>query len=55
VEGTGHLPRPFGVFYENNRACYEVGLNEQIVMAMNKKGAGNLDALLRGGETWEIK
>ena len=55
VEGTGHLPRPFGVFYENNRACYETGLNAQIEIAKQKKGAGNLDALLRGGETWEIK
>jgi 2-oxoglutarate ferredoxin oxidoreductase subunit beta len=55
VDGTGHLPRPFGVFYENNRACYETGLNAQIEFAKQKKGEGNLDALLKGGETWEIK
>ncbi len=55
VEGTGHLPRPFGVFYESARPCYEVGLNEQIQYAKSKKGEGDLEALLRGGETWEIK
>lgn len=55
VEGTGHLPRPFGVFYENSRLCYEVGLNKQVEDAIAKKGHGDLDALLRGRETWEIK
>lgn len=55
VDGIGHLPRPFGVFYENNRACYETGLNDQIEFAKQKKGEGSLDALLKGGETWEIK
>ena len=38
AEGSGHLPRPFGVFYENNRSCYEVGLNQQVEEAIAKKG-----------------
>jgi 2-oxoglutarate ferredoxin oxidoreductase subunit beta len=50
----GHLPRPFGVFYETERACYEDVMAMQIEEAIAKKGKGNLDKLLRGNETWEI-
>ncbi|MEX6690991.1 2-oxoacid:ferredoxin oxidoreductase subunit beta [Danxiaibacter flavus] len=50
----GHFPRPFGVFYEADRACYEDALNMQIEEAVAKKGSGNLDKLLRGSEVWEI-
>ncbi|HYF32321.1 MAG TPA: 2-oxoacid:ferredoxin oxidoreductase subunit beta [Chitinophagaceae bacterium] len=50
----GHLPRPFGVFYETQRACYEDIMNLQIEEVMSSKGAGNLDKLLRGNETWTI-
>lgn len=51
----GHFPRPFGVFYENERMCYEEGMTMQIEEALAKKGAGNLDKLLRGREVWEIE
>src|SRR5688572_29641753 len=50
-----HFPRPFGVFYTEQRDCYEDGLNLQITEAMNQKGEGDLDKLLRGRETWEIQ
>lgn len=50
----GHLPRPFGVFYETDRACYEDVLNLQIEEVIQSKGKGNLDKLLRGNETWTI-
>lgn len=50
----GHLPRPFGVFYETNRPCYEDVLQMQVDEAIATKGAGNLDKLLRGKEVWEI-
>jgi 2-oxoglutarate ferredoxin oxidoreductase subunit beta len=50
----GHLPRPFGVFYETRRACYEDVLQMQVDEAIATKGAGNLDKLLRGKEVWEI-
>lgn len=50
----GHLPRPFGVFYETERACYEDVLNLQIEEVIRTKGAGDLDKLLRGSETWTI-
>lgn len=55
VEGNSHLPRPFGVFYTNDRPCYEDGLNQQVADAISKRGNGDLQALLRGKETWEIK
>lgn len=50
----GHLPRPFGVFYEAGRACYEDVMRMQIEEAIAKKGPGNLEKLLRGNEVWEI-
>jgi 2-oxoglutarate ferredoxin oxidoreductase subunit beta len=50
----GHFPRPFGVFYETERACYEDVLAMQIDEAIATKGKGNLDKLLRGREVWEI-
>lgn len=50
----GALPRPFGVFYQNDRRTYEHALNEQMSEALDRKGEGDLDALLRGNSTWEI-
>jgi 2-oxoglutarate/2-oxoacid ferredoxin oxidoreductase subunit beta len=48
-----HLPRPFGVFYEGNRPCYEDVMAQQIADAKAKKPA-DLDKLLRGNEVWTI-
>ena len=49
-----HLPRPFGVFYEADRACYEDMLNLQVEELIRSKGRGDLNKLLRGRETWTI-
>ncbi|MEO6915051.1 MAG: 2-oxoacid:ferredoxin oxidoreductase subunit beta [Chitinophagaceae bacterium] len=49
-----HLPRPFGVFYAEERACYEDVMAMQIEEVQSTKGRGNLDSLLRGRETWTI-
>jgi 2-oxoglutarate ferredoxin oxidoreductase subunit beta len=49
-----HFPRPFGVFFEVDRPCYEDGMSMQIEEAIATKGKGNLDKLLRGREVWEI-
>ena len=49
-----HLPRPFGVFYVEDRPCYEDKMAEQIKNMKAKRGDGDLDALLRGRETWKI-
>jgi len=50
----GHLPRPFGVFYETDRPCYEDQMQLQIDELLAKKGKGDLNKLLRGSETWTI-
>jgi 2-oxoglutarate/2-oxoacid ferredoxin oxidoreductase subunit beta len=50
----GHLPRPFGVFFETERACYEDVMAMQIEEAKAKSGPGDLDKLLKGRETWTI-
>ena len=50
----GHLPRPFGVFYQTERACYEDVMEMQLQEAIAKSGNGDLDKLLRGRETWTI-
>ena len=49
----GHLPRPFGVFYQRNRSCYEDIMEAQIAEAKAKKPA-DLDKLLKGNEVWVI-
>lgn len=48
-----HFPRPFGVFYETERPCYEDIMQRQIDDAQSK-GSGDLDKLLRGREVWTI-
>ncbi|MBX2924858.1 MAG: 2-oxoacid:ferredoxin oxidoreductase subunit beta [Chitinophagaceae bacterium] len=49
------LPRPFGVFYETDRACYEDVMAMQIEEAIATKGKGDLDKLLSGNEVWVIE
>lgn len=49
-----HLPRPFGVLHATHRPCYEDLMRDQIIAAAELKGAGDLDTLLRGRNTWEI-
>ncbi|MEL6588809.1 MAG: 2-oxoacid:ferredoxin oxidoreductase subunit beta [Bacteroidota bacterium] len=50
-----YLPRPFGVFYETDRPCYEDLLQEQLTAAVDKSGDGDLDSLLSGKLTWTIE
>ena len=50
----GHLPRPFGVFYTEARYCYEDALVDQITTTIAKSGKGDLNKLLKGGNTWTI-
>ncbi|MFN4316223.1 MAG: 2-oxoacid:ferredoxin oxidoreductase subunit beta [Chitinophagaceae bacterium] len=49
----GHLPRPFGVFYQHERPCYEDIMALQLQDAVARK-APDLDALLKGREVWTI-
>jgi 2-oxoglutarate/2-oxoacid ferredoxin oxidoreductase subunit beta len=50
-----HLPRPFGVFYAKARTTYEEMMSEQLMAATGKSGEGDMDKLIKGYETWEIK
>ncbi len=49
-----HLPRPFGVFFQTERPCYEDMMQLQLDDVIAAKGKGNLNQLLRGKEVWEI-
>ncbi|MDX2128832.1 MAG: 2-oxoacid:ferredoxin oxidoreductase subunit beta [Chloroherpetonaceae bacterium] len=51
----GFLPRPFGVLFAKPRALYEEDMQNQINNAVSTKGAGSLDKLLSGRETWVIE
>ena len=55
VKKENHLPRPFGVFYSEDRYCYEDLLQQQVNDAIAAKGKGNLNDLLKGKNTWEVK
>jgi 2-oxoglutarate ferredoxin oxidoreductase subunit beta len=50
----GAFPRPFGVFYVNDRPTHGAKLRTQVERAKQQKGPGDLDALLRGERTWTI-
>ncbi|MBM3464492.1 MAG: 2-oxoacid:ferredoxin oxidoreductase subunit beta [Armatimonadetes bacterium] len=49
------FPVPMGVFYESSQPSYEVLLEQQIEAARRAKGHGDLDALLRAGDTWTVE
>jgi 2-oxoglutarate ferredoxin oxidoreductase subunit beta len=46
-------PRPFGIFYQEERGTYEEGLNQQLAQEVELKGAPDLNKLLAGANTWE--
>lgn len=50
----GHFPRPFGIFYVEDRFTYDDAYNQQIEEAKSK-GTADLDKLLRGSSVWEVK
>ena len=49
------LPRPFGVFYAIAKPTYDAQLNAQMDYAKEQKGQGDLNELIAGTETWEVK
>ena len=51
----GALPRPFGIFYQEERHVYENGVQLQIDKHIEAKGSPDLDALLQGPKTWSIE
>jgi 2-oxoglutarate/2-oxoacid ferredoxin oxidoreductase subunit beta len=45
---------PIGVFRDIDRPSYDELMNEQLVTAKQKQGAGDLMALLHSGDTWDV-
>jgi 2-oxoglutarate/2-oxoacid ferredoxin oxidoreductase subunit beta len=49
------FPRPLGVLFEADRPTYEDGLHAQKDMVVEQKGKGDLSALLKGNDYWEVE
>jgi 2-oxoglutarate ferredoxin oxidoreductase subunit beta len=49
------MPRPFGVIHRTERPTYEALVHDQLREVTEERGEGDLDALLRDGETWTIE
>jgi 2-oxoglutarate ferredoxin oxidoreductase subunit beta len=47
-------PTPVGVFRAVERPDYGTMLNQQLITAAERRGPGDLDALLRSGSTWTV-
>lgn len=48
------FPTPVGVFYQADRKSYEDLMSEQIEAVTKKRGSGELDKLLKSGNTWVV-
>ena len=48
------FPEPLGVFYKEERPCYENEVAEQVEAATAKRGAGTLEALFNAGDTYTL-
>jgi 2-oxoglutarate ferredoxin oxidoreductase subunit beta len=48
------FPMPLGIFRSAVRPTFDALLNEQGQQVLAQKGAGNLQALLNGGDTWVV-
>lgn len=48
------FPTPIGVLRSVERPCYEDELVQQIELAKEQKGEGDLEALLNQGDTWVV-
>jgi len=51
---SDELPQPFGVFYQENRPTYEAEMHAQIRERTERRGVGELKAVLHAGDTWVI-
>jgi 2-oxoglutarate ferredoxin oxidoreductase subunit beta len=49
-----HSPTPFGIFREAERQEYSSAVSAQIAEASERKGPGDLHALLRSNGTWQV-
>jgi 2-oxoglutarate ferredoxin oxidoreductase subunit beta len=51
---NGELPTPIGVMYQEERATYDEMMTAQLQSAVDSKGPGDLDALIKGSNTWTV-
>jgi 2-oxoglutarate/2-oxoacid ferredoxin oxidoreductase subunit beta len=49
------LPEPLGVFREVERPVYGELVREQVAEAVKARGAGELQSLVTGNETWTVE
>jgi len=49
------FPTPIGVLRATSAPRYEAAIADQIARIVEKKGPGDLEALLHAGDTWEVK
>jgi 2-oxoglutarate ferredoxin oxidoreductase subunit beta len=49
------LPVPFGIFYKEEKLTYEDMMISQIKDSIKLKGDPDLQSLINGQETWEVK
>ena len=49
------LPVPIGIFYKSEKPTYEEMMQNQINDAIKLKGNQNLQSLIDGQESWEVK
>lgn len=49
-----HFPRPFGVFYREDRTCIEEDMQQQLDEELKKRGRIPLNKILSGDKTWTI-
>jgi 2-oxoglutarate ferredoxin oxidoreductase subunit beta len=51
---NGELPTPIGIMYQEERATYDEMMTTQLQSAIDSKGPGDLDALIKGSNTWTV-
>ena len=49
------MPEPFGVFRDVRTSCYNETVHSQIASAITTSGAGNIQKLLTGSQTWNVQ
>jgi len=55
MSDTPDMPHPIGVFRSVEHPCYEDQLEEQIRLARERFGVGELEKLLHAGDTWVVQ
>lgn len=50
-----HFPTPIGIIYSVDEPIYENLLQDQINLAIEKQGKGDIEVLLNSGNVWEVK